>query len=216
MNDWLVIIFAGCYIALEALLAYLGHRFLSLKGEGVRKFIHIATSFLIFPLVYVISNPYLRLLGPSLFIVVNAAATYSGMGKIIGMYDEKRHLGLVVYPFSVLVLVLLFNLGVISGESAVIGTLSMGVGDGMAALVGTKWGRHKYKVKNVGTKSLEGTAAMAAATFIVALIFSSSPVWAAIAVASAATLSENFSPSGIDNISVPLISAFLMEALCRL
>ena len=216
MNDWTVIILSGCYIALEALLAYLGHKFLSIKGEGIRKFIHIATSFLIFPLVYLIKDPYLRLLGPALFIVVNAVATYSGMGKIIGMNDEKRHLGLVVYPFSVLILVLLFNGGLISSESAITGTLAMGVGDGAAALVGTKWGRHKYRIRGVGTKSVEGTAAMASATFAAAAIFTQAPLHAALFVAIGATVLENISPSGFDNFSVPLFSAFLMEALCRL
>lgn len=211
-----MIIFCGLYIVVEAVLAFCGHKFLSIKGEGIRKFIHISTSFLIFPLLYLIQNPSLRYFGPVFFIVFNGVASYGGMGKIIGMEDEKRHLGLVIYPLSVLILVFLYNTGVINIYSAQSGVLIMGLGDGMAALLGRKWGRHKYKVSKVGEKSIEGTAAMFVFSFLVVYFLSPSSLFISLLVAIVATVAENISPSGIDNFTVPLISAFVLEALWRL
>lgn len=216
MSDLWVIVMCGLYVSAEALLAYLGHKYLSIKGEGIRKFIHITTSFLVFPLLYAIDNPALRYFGPIFFILFNAIATYSGMGRIIGMNDEKRHIGLVIYPLSVLILVFLYNSGFINIYSAFSGVLVMGLGDGMAALLGTKLGRHKYKVPHVGGKSIEGTFAMFAFSFLVVFVLTPLGLWKSLVVALFSAFVENVSPSGVDNLSVPLLSAFVMEALWRL
>ena len=138
------------------------------------------------------------------------------MGRAIGLSDEKRHIGLVVYPLSVLFLVFLFNTGYMGAESAVSGVLIMGLGDGMAALVGTKWGKHKYKVFKVGVKSVEGTFSMFVASFLVVYFLSPCGVLVALFVALFSSLVENISPSGVDNATVPILSSLLLEVLCRL
>lgn len=216
MKDWLVIVSCGLYICLEAYLAFLGKKKGWLKGEGGRKFIHMATSLLVFPVLFAIDEPVLRLLGPSVFIVFNAAATFSGMGRIIGLNDDKRHLGLVIYPFSVLLLVILSNRGVISPFSAASGVMVMGLGDGMAALIGTKFGRHSYKVKWSGKKSVEGSTAMFLVSLLSILLIARCPFWVALFVSAAATCAENLSPSSVDNLTVPLLTSFVLEALCAL
>ena len=216
MESWIVIAMCGLYVCLEALVAFVFHKFHLVKSEGIRKFIHIATSFLIFPVIYGIKEPGLRYVGPLFFVVCNAIASYGGMGRAIGLSDEKRHIGLVVYPLSVLFLVFLFNTGYMGAESAVSGVLIMGLGDGMAALVGTKWGKHKYKVFKVGVKSVEGTFSMFVASFLVVYFLSPCGVLVALFVALFSSLVENISPSGVDNATVPILSSLLLEVLCRL
>ena len=216
MESWIVIAMCGLYVCLEALVAFVFHKFHLVKSEGIRKFIHIATSFLIFPVIYGIKEPALRYVGPLFFVFFNAIASYGGMGRAIGLSDEKRHIGLVVYPLSVLFLVFLFNTGYMGAESAVSGVLIMGLGDGMAALVGTKWGKHKYKVFKVGVKSVEGTFSMFVASFLVVYFLSPCGVLVALFVALFSSLVENISPSGVDNATVPILSSLLLEVLCRL
>ena len=53
-------------------------------------------------------------------------------------------------------------------------------------------------------------------SLLVILLFSSVPWYWAIAVAVLASLLENFTPLGIDNLTVPIISAFALEAICHL
>lgn len=216
MESWIVIAMCGLYVCLEALVAFVFYKFHLVKSEGIRKFIHIATSFLVFPVIYGIKEPSLRYVGPLFFVFFNAIASYGGMVKAIGLSDEKRHIGLVVYPLSVLFLVFLFNIGYMSAESAVSGVLIMGLGDGMAALVGTKWGKHKYKVSKVGVKSVEGTFSMFVASFLVVYILSPCGALVSLFVALFSSLVENISPSGVDNATVPILSALLLEVLCKL
>ena len=92
----------------------------------------------------------------------------------------------------------------------------MGLGDGMAALVGTKWGKHKYKVLKVGEKSVEGTFSMFMASFLVVYAISPGGVVISLFVALFSSLVENISPSGVDNATVPILSSLLLEVLCRL
>ena len=216
MESWIVIAMCGLYVCLEALVAFVFHKFHLVKSEGIRKFIHIATSFLIFPVIYGLKEPALRYVGPLFFVFFNVIASYGGMGRAIGLSDEKRHIGLVVYPLSVLFLVFLFNTGYMGAESAVSGVLIMGLGDGMAALVGTKWGKHKYKVFKVGVTSVEGTFSMFVASFLVVYFLSPCGVLVALFVALFSSLVENISPSGVDNATVPILSSLLLEVLCRL
>ena len=216
MGSWSVIFICGLYVVIEAFAAFIFHKFHLMKSEGIRKFIHIATSFLIFPVLYGIDQPMLRYVGPLFFVVFNAIAGYCGLGRIIGMDDEKRHLGLVIYPLSVAFLVFLFNEGYMSPQAASAGVMIMGLGDGMAAVVGTKWGKHKYKVFKVGVKSVEGTFSMFVASFLVVYFLSPCGVLVALFVALFSSLVENISPSGVDNATVPILSSLLLEVLCRL
>ena len=98
---------------------------------------------------------------------------------------------------------------------AVIGILVMAWGDGMAAIIGQRFGKHKYRVGQI-TKSWEGSLAMTAAALIVtgsilvAVEGNSWQTWTiSIVVALTATFLEAFSKLGLDNLTVPLASGFL-------
>ena len=199
MNDILWIFLTACYNAAVIASAAIAGRKGLLSEEGSRKLVHILVAFSAFPIAYMIDDPYLRLLGPFAFIFINAA-----LGRRMG----ARLGGLLCYPLSMLLLAAAMNGGFISQASFVSGILAMGLGDGIAAIVGMRWGRIR-----LGGKTLEGSFAMLAAVFLVFLIIGRKGPSAAIVAAVAATLAELLSPGGLDNVSVPVVSAILMEVL---
>lgn len=105
---------------------------------------------------------------------------------------------------------------------AAIGILVMAWGDGLAALVGQRWGNHPYKVFNA-QKSWEGSGTMAMIGFGVTsglltlhFGFSGTILIIAAIVAVVSTGLETFSRWGIDNLTVPVGSSLLTYGLVQL
>jgi phytol kinase len=104
-------------------------------------------------------------------------------------------------------------------QYAVIGVMVMSWGDGMAALIGKRFGKHSFV--HLGNKrSLEGSFAMFVTSLIVMIgilgithSIHTRDITIAIPVAAIAALLEAYSPGGTDNISVPLSSAALSYVL---
>ena len=104
----------------------------------------------------------------------------------------------------------------------VIGILIMCWGDGLAALVGQRWGRHGYEVWGE-QKSWEGSLTMAVASALVVVTvlgvvqgISWPLIMTAVGVAIAATLLEAISKYGIDNLTVPIGSTAVAMGLTQL
>jgi phytol kinase len=133
----------------------------------------------------------------------------------------RKSLGTFFYSVSIGILIAYFwSLGL--PAHAVLGVLVMTWGDGLAALIGKRFGTHLYQVWGM-TKSWEGTGTMAIASLVVSstILFwvygLSWPVAViAVLVASIATGLEAFSKFGIDNLTVPLGSAFVSFGLIQL
>ena len=89
----------------------------------------------------------------------------------------------------------------------------------MAAIAGERLGRRRYHILS-SARSLEGSLAMFAASALAtfAALGAFSPAGAALAAltALAATLAEAASPWGIDNLTVPAVSALVLAAAPRL
>ena len=82
------------------------------------------------------------------------------------------------------------------------------VGDTLAALVGRRFGRHRF-----GNKSVEGSLACLAGTVIVAVLMPDLPMGIRLLGAVVATIVEAL-PLGIDdNITVPILSGLSMTLL---
>lgn len=216
MEDWLIVLLCFIYITIEVFCSFIAHKFFGLKSEYTRKVIHILTSFVIVPVEYYVTSPLWRLTCPIIFVFINIFAVFSGLVKDLGMTDEERHLGLILYPISVTGIVLLEVLNVISPSSAICGILIMGLGDGMAALIGTMFGKHSYTLYGKYKKSIEGSVAMAVATTIVVLYFSDIELALALLAGLFMALIENISPSSVDNVSVPFLGALVVEVLCKI
>ena len=104
------------------------------------------------------------------------------------------------------------------GDFAVVGYLVAGWGDAVGEPVGTRWGRHRYRVPSLAgvpaTRSLEGSSAVllcgAAAAVIVLLLRgydAPTAVGVGLACGLAGALIEAISTHGLDNLTVQLAGA---------
>lgn len=85
------------------------------------------------------------------------------------------------------------------------------VGDTLAALIGRRFGRHRF-----GRKSLEGSLACLAGTMLAAIFVPDVALPVAICGAVVATATEALSTRIDDNISVPIISGLAMTLFSRI
>jgi phytol kinase len=82
--------------------------------------------------------------------------------------------------------------------------LALAFGDAAAALVGRRFGRHRYAVGRA-RKSLEGSAAFFVVAVLVCAMFPrAESVVAVLAFALATTLAEAFAGDGFDNTAIPV------------
>jgi len=82
------------------------------------------------------------------------------------------------------------------------------IGDTAAALIGRRFGKHRYR-----GKSLEGSLAFLAASLIVVILAPEIPYMIGVIGAVVATVTEGISGSLDDNLSVPLVSGLAMHLL---
>lgn len=212
-TNLLATIYSFIYILAIIAVAFVLYRFTKIGSEGVRKFIHILVSGWVLILVNCYDSLAWAVIGPVTFIFLNAAFVYSGFSKYLGMGNRKRDNGLIYYPFSILVLVIMMYNGLADERIVISSVLMMGFGDGLAALIGSRFGRHGYSFIG-GKKSLEGTLTMVAVSLTILLaVYPEGPWYVSLLVAIFATLLENITPLGFDNISVPLLSALALGVL---
>lgn len=205
-DNVLALVYSFAFIIAVIALAFVLYRTMHLSSESVRKIIHIGVSNWVFILVWCFDDVRFAVVGPVAFIILNAVFVHSGAAGLLGMGDRRRDNGLVYFPFSLLVMTLLYYRGLIQAHDVIAATLVMGYGDGLAALVGSKIGRHRYSVLNA-SKSWEGTAVMLIVSIAVIAIFTPYPALKVLVMAVVATLFEALTPLGLDNITVPLLTA---------
>ena len=183
-----------------------------LKDEGARKFIQIGVSnWWIIAMIF-FDSVYFAMIPPITFIILNYASYKMNLIKSMER-GGQGNLGTVYFPISLLILVLLTFTDVIGASPymGAIGILIMGYGDGLAAVIGKKYGKRSLPFG----KSLEGSITMFIASFIVSfvLIFIYNDfitaLWIGLAISVVATLVELYTPKGLDNLSVPLLTAVL-------
>jgi len=87
------------------------------------------------------------------------------------------------------------------------------VGDTFAALIGRKFGLHKY---GGGRKSVEGSLGCLLGTMFVAVLTPDLPIYAGTVGAVVAAVTEGLSFEIDDNISVPIVSGLAMTLFIKL
>ena len=207
-------VFLGVVIGIAVLL----RRFTGFSSEFIRKFIHIGVSNWWFILMAWMDNIWYAIIGPVVFIILNSVMTFGGYGGFLGMDDKKRNYGLIYFPISLLVLVLLVYNGKLAAAAATVGVLSMGYGDGLAAMVGHAWGKKKLPFLT-GGKTWLGTAVMFLVVTLVAYLFASVPevpyrLLVAVTTGLVGAFLEAATPLGLDNVTVPLGVALWVAVLC--
>lgn len=158
--------------------------------------------------------------------LVIAYAVFKGSGH--PMYealarekDRPRRTYYIVVPYCATLLGGLLS-NILFPATAPLGYLVTGLGDAVAEPVGTRFGRHEYKVPAFGgvraIRSLEGSCAvfMASALSLTAYFVLAHPsglsgraLVAVVLIASIATLVEAVSPHGWDNATLQVVPALL-------
>lgn len=217
---WLQIIAVGVWVSLILLSAGGVSRFVKSDSEIVRKIVHIGTGNVIL-LAWWLDIP--ASIGIAASILASSFTLLSYRFPIIPGINSvgRKSLGTFFYSVSIGVLVGWFWY-LKQPLYAVLGILIMAWGDGLAALVGQRFGKHKYNVLG-GQKSLEGSLTMTVVSFIISYLLLQTlqdntwETWlVSIVVAVVATGLEAISFLGIDNLTVPLGSAALAFVLNQL
>ena len=213
-----LLIMAACYIYIILIIfiaSYLKRGILSPKTS--RKFLHAMIGNLPLIMPYFTQSIFPFLVASPFILVTYLVTPYSPFPwlseKLSGLSDlteEGHHTGLVLYAISYSVLAFFFGT---RPYIVAAGIFPMAYGDSTAALVGMRYGRRK-----IGSKTLEGSVGMFFGSLISLLIgmayFSSfygfsliDQVVPVLLVSLVVTVVEFFSPSGLDNIAVPILGS---------
>ena len=157
----------------------------------------------------------LAIIPPLAFVAINALSYWQGTFKAMET-GEKGQLGTIYFPLSFAALIwLLWD----HPHLMVASLMPMTWGDALAAIVGQRIGQRRYSVAG-STRSLEGSVVMFlvswATTLAALVLLTPGPLdftamtGAAATTALGAVLVEAFSPWGIDNLTVPAVSAVVL------
>jgi phytol kinase len=212
-NLWLRIAIVPVYVGSIVAIAELLHRYTDTNPERVRKVVHIGTGNVIL-IAWLLQLPawvgiISGVLAGIITLISYRLPILPGVNSV-----GRKSLGTFFYAVSIGILTAIFwhlNLP----YYAVIGILIMAWGDGLAAIIGQTFGKHPYQIVG-NTKSWEGTLTMLVVSYtIVAIVLLTvqGNIWqtwlVGIPVAIAATAVESIAQWGLDNLTVPLISAGL-------
>lgn len=212
-NDIVGVLFVYCYVAM---LLVVTEKILSKKFPvGSRKFLHIMTGNIAFILPVFVTREIMAFVAAGPFIVFTfLMSPYSPVRSLRGKTSEAGHgFGLVYYAISWTILGYVFF---DNKEIIAIAILAMSYGDGLASLLGVKYGLRKYRVVH-DVKSYFGSFIMLFFTFIlmvVALVYYAVPMvgetfMLLLGIAGIVTVIEGVTPWGFDNLTVPFSVALL-------
>lgn len=198
--------------------------------DFTRKIVHVGAGMWVFGVLGLFETWYIGIIPFATFIVLNYIFWRMKIFEAMDAPDSSP--GTVYFALSITLLFLAFwRTGSPDdrGYIAAAGTMAMTWGDSMAAIVGKRWGRRRYQMGG-GKRTWEGSIAMfvagGLAMFLTLLLVPGSslaPLTAplgvttslitALAAAAVTTGAEAVSPSGTDNISVPLLAGGTVFAL---
>ncbi len=206
---------AAVYIYVTVLIVFTEKVFSKKYPVQSRKFLHIMTGNIAFILPLFETREIMAFLAAGPFILFTfLMSPYSPIKSMRGKTSEAGHgLGLVYYAITWTILAYVFF---DHREIIAMGILAMSYGDGLASLIGIKYGTRKYTVFK-DTKSYVGSLAMFLCTFlllVIAVVFYAQPLTTRVvayllSMAGVATVVEGITPLGLDNLSVPFVAAVM-------
>jgi dolichol kinase len=185
------------------------------KGIKARKFLHLLTASL--PIVYLHIERKEMLIALALLTCLSFLADilrlevkllgtifYRFFEKLLWEKEKRIFTGASIFFLSASLAVFLFSKPV-----AIASLLFLAVGDTTAYFVGTRFGR----ISISGEKTLEGSLSCLLLCIIISLFVPNLPFLVLLCGAFAASIVELF-PLGVDdNLVLPLVSGFVMEAI---
>lgn len=203
----IVLAYLGALVGSAELLS----RSTNMSPELTRKIVHIGSGNVI--LIAWFGNIPGEI-GVAAAIVAGFVALISYFLPILPSVNSvgRQSLGTFFYALSMGILIWWFW-SIQQPYFAVLGVLIMTWGDGLAAVIGSNFGKHPYTIFG-NKKSYEGTATMFFVSLAIALLILSTlsllawqQLLVAVVIAIAATFLESFAQFGIDNFAVPVGSA---------
>ncbi|NTU84082.1 MAG: phosphatidate cytidylyltransferase [Chloroflexales bacterium] len=222
-RDWIALGISFAYASGLLVLAEVIRHWRGYPQDFTRKIVHVGAGMWVFGVLGLFETWYIGVIPFASFIVINY---FLWRYKVLDAMDAPDSTpGTVYFALSITILFLLLWRKGLPGDLgyvAAAGTMAMTWGDSMAAILGKRFGRHRYTVMG-GTRTWEGSAAMLVAStlamFLTITIVPGSSMGptaqplsvgvalaAALAGATIATIAEGVSPHGADNLSVPLLA----------
>ena len=220
INDW---IFLALFLV--ALLTLIGlaeviRRLMKWSTEATRKLVHMSVGVLTATTPFVLQSMWPMIILGAAFAVFDYVAIRMNIFKM--MHGTKRQTyGTVFYPISFIILT-----ATLWGNNKLIlvaSMLIMALADATAAIVGESAGNPKVLKIGSERKSLQGSVAMFLVSFFIVFLcctvaikmnildFSVGRIlFISAIVGLVATIAEVLSAKGSDNLSVPLVSAFVL------
>jgi dolichol kinase len=130
--------------------------------------------------------------------------------KVIGPMVRRHEMGGDFTGATYILLSVCFTVALYDKPIAIAALAFIIVGDSFAAIIGRRFGRHRFR-----TKSVEGSLACLVGTIIVACLTPGLPLAIGLAGALVATIVEALSFNIDDNISVPIVSGLAMTLIAR-
>mgnify|MGYP006287391713 CR=1 FL=1 len=217
MQNWLGIAVSFIYVFGILGIAQLLLYFQLASPPVSRKLVHIGVAHWWLLAIPFFDSVAYALVGPVAFTVLNAISLRRHLFPAMEAPRQPGkpvNLGTIYFPVSLTILVLVTFLTEMPTWVGGLGILVLGWGDGMAAVVGMAAGRIRYTVFRQ-RKSLIGSATMFGVSFGVVLLYSyvqlplnaGMLLLSAAATAAVATATEAATPLGMDNLSIPTVTA---------
>jgi len=217
MNNVLGIIICYVYVFAVIGLAEGLRRWRGYDAGFTRKVIHIGVGMMIWFVPFLFTSPWPFVIPCATFIFINYIDWRYGL---IGSMQSKNrgNLGTVYFPFAVAAVALLFW---DQPPLMVAALMPLTWGDGLAPVIGARFGRHPYRVGG-GTRTLEGSVGFFVAGFVatwLALwvmpggpdVTPAAAVAPALVIALVATLVEAVSIWGLDNLTVTAVAIMILK-----
>lgn len=206
------VLVAAVFLGLCALVEGVAQR-TRLLPEDARKLLHVSSALIIALLPLVLSFAEIAWLAAAFAALMALSMRFQIFPSIHGV--TRSTYGEVFFPLGIAVLAVVCPAPV----PFAYGVLVLGVGDGLAALVGERFAKRVVPLGQT-SKTFWGSAAFLASCFALgcALLASTgaSPAYAfvaAAAVALALTPVELFLTRGLDNLALPVLAGMLFAGL---
>jgi dolichol kinase len=236
--DLILLSGAFLYVALIIGISIILKKTDIISSHSARKIVHLFAGFAVFIVPY-LSIPFLALIISGSVLIFTRFAGPKNIGKpvfeAIAEKDEHEK-GYLSGPFSyalainILVFIFSFENAVRYFYFPASSIMVMMISDTAAAWVGRKWGTHKIDLKYTKTvRTIEGSITMFISAFLLSFFgFSFFGLWfpnsiqqmnyswialLSLLMAANSTVVEIFSPSNIDDLTVPITGCLLTFGL---
>jgi phytol kinase len=230
MSDWIGWTASFGYALGLLALAELLHRRAGVAAGLTRKLVHVGAGMWTLAVPLLFTRWETGIVPFASFIVINAVLYRTRLARSL---DDRDASPGTIYFAAVITALFAWCWRPGSADDRVVlaiaALMTLTWGDAWAALIGRRYGRHRYQIFGA-TRSVEGSVTMAAVSVVAiglslamipgSAIAPAAPAWdsativaAALAGALAATAAEAVAPHGSDNLSVPLATLGVLWAM---